>query len=107
MVLDPDTSAKITRYRPRQAPAAWDEVASLVRSVVAAVVTAVPCAVERLLHVTASLALWAEHTGVERDPDAWLRNEVIDALVLSRGTGKLCGGGAAGAVVVPGCSPSA
>ncbi|MFK4270446.1 hypothetical protein [Streptomyces milbemycinicus] len=84
MVLDPDTSAKITRYRPRDAPPVWDEVAPLVRSVVAAAVSAVPYEVEQLLHVTAALALWAETTGVEREPDAWLRNEVIDAFVLSR-----------------------
>ncbi|MEV6425705.1 hypothetical protein [Streptomyces sp. NPDC051662] len=84
MALDPDTSAKITRYRPKDAPPTWDKVAPLVRSVVAAVVTAVPYDVERLLHVTASLALWAEGTGLEQAPDAWLRNEVIDAFVLSR-----------------------
>ncbi|WP_059007001.1 hypothetical protein [Streptomyces specialis] len=88
MVLNPDTSAKITRYRPRDAPPAWEAVAPLVRSVVAATVCAVPYKLERLLHVTASLALWAEATGVERDPDAWLRNENIDAFVLSR-VGKI------------------
>ncbi|MFD8478863.1 hypothetical protein [Kitasatospora sp. NPDC059673] len=84
MALDPDTSAKIARYRPREAPAAWDEVAPLVRSIVAATVTAVPYDVERLLHATAGLALWAEASGLPRDPDAWLRGEVIDAFVLSR-----------------------
>ncbi|CAM5678429.1 hypothetical protein SAVIM338S_07253 [Streptomyces avidinii] len=84
MVLDPDTSAKITRYRPREAPPLWVEVAPLVRSVVAAAVTAVPYDVEQLLHVTGSLALWAEASGLERSADAWLRNEVIDAFVLSR-----------------------
>lgn len=84
VVLDPDTSAKIARYRPRQAPAAWDDVAPLVRSIVAATVTAVPYGTERLLHVTASLALWAEANGLPRDPDTWLRGEVIDAYVLSR-----------------------
>jgi hypothetical protein len=84
VILDPDTSAKITRYRPRNAPPVWCEVAPLVRSVVAAAVSAVPYEVERLLHVTASLALWAESTGLEREPDAWLRNENIDAFVLSR-----------------------
>lgn len=84
VVLDPETSAKIAHYRPRNAPPAWERVAPLVRSVVAASVTAVPYDVERLLHVTAGLALWAETTGLERDPDAWLRNEVIDAFVLSR-----------------------
>lgn len=84
MVLDPVTSAKITRYRPRKAPPVWDEVAPLVRSVVAATVSSVPYDVDRLLHVTGRLALWAETAGLERNPDAWLRNEVIDAFVLSR-----------------------
>jgi len=87
VVLDPETSAKITRYRPRNPPAVWDEVAPLVCSVVAATVTAVPYDVERLLHVTGRLALWAEAAGLERDPDAWLRNEVIDAFVLSLSAG--------------------
>ncbi|GAB2710485.1 hypothetical protein [Kitasatospora kifunensis] len=84
MVLDPDTSAKIARYRPRQAPPAWAVVAPLVRSAVAATVTAVPYDVDRLLHAVAGLALWAEASGLPRDPDTWLRGEVIDAFVLSR-----------------------
>ncbi|WP_328696625.1 hypothetical protein [Streptomyces sp. NBC_00342] len=75
---------KITRYRPKSAPPVWSEVAPLVRSVVAAAVTAVPYDVERLLHVVGRLALWAEAAGLERSADAWLRNEVIDAFVLSR-----------------------
>ncbi len=87
VVLDPETSAKITRYRPRKAPAVWGDIAPLVRSVVAATVTAVPYDVERLLHITGRLALWAEAAGLERDPDAWLRNEVIDAFVLSLAAG--------------------
>ena len=87
VVLDPAMSAKITRYRPRNPPAVWGEVAPLVRSVVAATVTAVPYNVERLLHITGRLALWAEAAGLERDPDAWLRNEVIDAFVLSLAAG--------------------
>ncbi|MFI9724556.1 hypothetical protein ACIHFE_33845 [Streptomyces sp. NPDC052396] len=84
VVLDPDTSAKISRYRPREAPPVWEEVAPLVRAVVTATVNAVPYDVERLLHVTASLAVWATQAGHPMDPDAWLRNEVIDAYVLSR-----------------------
>ncbi|MGW8767775.1 hypothetical protein ACWGN5_35415 [Streptomyces sp. NPDC055815] len=84
MVLDPVTSTKITRYRPKNVPPVWVEVAPLVRSVVAAAVTAVPYDVERLLHVVGRLALWAEAAGIERTADAWLRNEVIDAFVLSR-----------------------
>lgn len=84
VVLDPVTSAKITRYRPRAAPPVWEEVAPLVRSVVTATVMAVPYDVERLLHVIGRLALWAEAAGTERSADAWLRNEVIDAFVLSR-----------------------
>ncbi len=87
MVLDPDTSAKISRYRPRQAPPVWEDVAPLVRAVVTAAVHAVPYDVERLLHVTASLAVWATVAGHPKDPDAWLRNEVIDAYVLSRAAG--------------------
>ncbi|MGP3967385.1 hypothetical protein [Streptomyces sp. 6N223] len=84
VILDPDTSAKITRYRPRNAPPAWCEVAPRVRSVVAAAVSAVSYDVGRLLHVTAALALWAERMGLEREPDVWLRNENIGAFVLSR-----------------------
>ncbi|MFI5868272.1 hypothetical protein [Streptomyces sp. NPDC051546] len=84
VVLDPVTSAKIAGYRPVDAPPLWVEVAPLVRSVVAAAVSAVPYDVDRLLHVTGRLALWAEATGLERDPSTWLRNEVIDAFVLSR-----------------------
>ncbi|MGK5637643.1 hypothetical protein ACSNOK_04890 [Streptomyces sp. URMC 126] len=84
VILDPQTSAKIASYRPREAPPVWEEVAPLVRSVVAATVSSVPYDVERLLHVTASLAVWAVKAGHPKDPDAWLRNEVIDAYVLSR-----------------------
>lgn len=84
VTLDPVTSAKITRYRPKDAPPAWEAVAPLVRSVVAATVTQVPYDVEQLLHVTSSLALWAEASGLEREPATWLRNETIDAFVLSR-----------------------
>ncbi|MEV0439893.1 hypothetical protein AB0I84_01345 [Streptomyces spectabilis] len=84
MELDPDTSAKITRYRPKDPPPVWDEVAPAVRSVVAATVSAVPYDVERLLHVTGCLAMWAAVTGLGREPEAWLRNEAIDAFVLSR-----------------------
>ncbi|WP_432746597.1 hypothetical protein H7827_18425 [Streptomyces sp. JH002] len=84
VVLNPVTSVKITRYRPRKAPALWADVAPLVRSVVAATVTAVPYDVGRLLHVTGALAMWAERMGMEREPEVWLRNETIDAFVLSR-----------------------
>ncbi|MGW6395113.1 hypothetical protein ACWFR1_32460 [Streptomyces sp. NPDC055103] len=84
MVLDPVTSAKITRYRPKNAPPVWAEVSPLVRTIVTATVTAVPYDVERLLHVVGGLALWAEAMGIERSADAWLRNEAIDAFVLSR-----------------------
>ncbi|QCW78052.1 hypothetical protein EQG64_13430 [Streptomyces sp. S6] len=63
MVLDPVMSAKITRYRPKSAPPGWAEVAPLVRSVVAAAVTAVPYDVERLLHVIGRLALWPRRRG--------------------------------------------
>ncbi|MGW6915601.1 hypothetical protein ACWGB8_17545 [Kitasatospora sp. NPDC054939] len=50
---------------------------------VAATVTQVPYDVERLLHVTCRLALWADAAGLPGEPDAWLRGEVIDAFVLS------------------------
>lgn len=83
MVLDPSTSAKILRYRPRDPDPAWDTLAPTVRAVVAATVTAVPYDVERLLHVTGRLALWANVAGLAPEPDAWLRGEVIDAFVLS------------------------
>lgn len=74
MELDPETSAKITRYRPKDPPPAWEEVAPAVRSVVAATVSAVPYDVERLLHVTGCLAIWAAVTGIGHEPEAWLRN---------------------------------
>ena len=83
VVLDPLTSAKILRYRPRDGDPAWDTVAPTVRAVVAATVTQVPYDVERLLHVTGRLALWVNDAGLAPEPDAWLRGEVIDAFVLS------------------------
>ena len=83
VVLDPDISAKIVRYQPKAPPPAWEGIAPLVRSVVAATVTQVPYDVDRLLHVMTSLALWAEDNGLERQPDMWLRNETIDTFVLS------------------------
>lgn len=49
----------------------------------AATVERVPYAVEVLLHVVARLAIWAEGRGIEREPAAWLRNETIDAFVLT------------------------
>lgn len=66
VVLDPVTSAKITRYRPKSVPPVWAQVAPLVRSIVSAAVTAVPYDAERLLHVVGRLALWAEAAGIER-----------------------------------------
>ncbi|MFC7830747.1 hypothetical protein [Streptomyces sp. NPDC057375] len=64
VVLDPVTSAKITRYRPKSVPPVWAQVAPLVRSIVSAAVTAVPYDAERLLHVVGRLALWAEAAGM-------------------------------------------
>ncbi|QMU72862.1 hypothetical protein [Streptacidiphilus sp. P02-A3a] len=68
---------------PRDPAPAWAALAPTVRAVVAATVTQVPYDVERLLHVTGRLALWANEVGLPPDPDAWLRGEVIDAFVLS------------------------
>ncbi|MEV0115920.1 hypothetical protein AB0H77_22180 [Streptomyces sp. NPDC050844] len=53
------------------------------KAVVTATVERVSYAVEDLLHVVARLALWAEGRGVDREPAAWLRNETIDAFVLT------------------------
>lgn len=83
MALDLATSSVIDAYIPREAPACWEEVGPLAKSVVAATVERVPYAVEDLLHVVARLALWAEGRGVAREPAAWLRNETIDAFVLT------------------------
>ncbi|CAM5323342.1 hypothetical protein GCM10010334_32310 [Streptomyces finlayi] len=87
MALDAATSSVIDAYAPREASAVWDVVAPLVRAVVAATAARVPYSVEDLLHVVARLATWAEGRGVVRDPAAWLRDETIDAFVLTGCTG--------------------
>lgn len=83
MALDTLTSSVIDAYAPREAPACWEEVGPLVKSVVTATAERVPYSVEDLLHVVARLALWAEGRGVAREPAAWLKNETIDAFVLT------------------------
>ncbi|MCH0559173.1 hypothetical protein [Streptomyces sp. MUM 16J] len=83
MALDSRTSSVIDAYAPREAPACWQEVGPLVKSVVTATAERVPYSVEDVLHVVARLALWAEGRGVAREPAAWLKNETIDAFVLT------------------------
>ncbi|SFJ98576.1 hypothetical protein SAMN05216275_1158 [Streptosporangium canum] len=83
MKLSPAASAKITAYRPRQAPPEWEQVADRVRMLVAASAHMSPYNVERLLHVTARLAIWCHRQGMAHDPEVWLRHETIDAFVLA------------------------
>ncbi|AWK08627.1 hypothetical protein DDQ41_25390 [Streptomyces spongiicola] len=83
MALDLATSSVIDAYTPREAPACWVEVGPLVKAVVTATVERVPYSVVDLLHVVARLAVWAEGRGVAREPAAWLKNETIDAFVLT------------------------
>ncbi|WP_405141996.1 hypothetical protein OG589_32820 [Sphaerisporangium sp. NBC_01403] len=83
MTLDPVTSAKISNYRPHKPPPEWEHVADLVRTLVAASAQMAGYSVERLLHATARLAIWAERHGLPRDPDFWLRHETIDTFVLT------------------------
>jgi hypothetical protein len=83
VTLDPDTSAKITRYRPRLPPPEWEKVADTVRMLVAASADRSPYNVERLLHATTRLAAWCHRRGLPDDPEAWLRHETIDAFVLT------------------------
>ncbi|MGV9387330.1 MobF family relaxase [Nonomuraea sp. NPDC003707] len=83
MTLDPETSAKITRYRPRVPPPEWEQVADTVRMLVAASADRCPYNVERLLHATTRLATWCHRRGLPDDPEVWLRHETIDAFVLA------------------------
>ncbi|MGV9310332.1 hypothetical protein ACWENQ_40875 [Nonomuraea sp. NPDC004354] len=83
MTFDPDTSAKITSYRPRHAPPGWEAVADQVRATVAASAPWVGYRIERLLHVVGRLAIWCHGRGLPADPEVWLRHETIDAFVLA------------------------
>jgi hypothetical protein len=83
MTLDPETSAKITGYRPRQAPPEWELVADQVRMLVAASATMSSYSVGRLLHATARFAIWCHRQGLPHEPELWLRHETIDAFVLT------------------------
>ncbi|MFJ2774928.1 hypothetical protein [Streptomyces sp. NPDC087300] len=83
MALDLATSSAIDAYAPRKATPVWDEVAPLVKAVVAATAARVSYSVEDLLHVVAHLAIWAEGRGVVHEPAAWLKDETIDAFVLT------------------------
>ncbi|MEO3873675.1 hypothetical protein ABGB18_33105 [Nonomuraea sp. B12E4] len=83
MTLDPATSAKITSYRPQDAPPEWDHICGHVRMMVAASADRSPYRVERLLTATTRLALWCHRSGLPDDPEVWLRHETIDAFVLT------------------------
>ncbi|WP_433259259.1 hypothetical protein ACQPYK_49660 (plasmid) [Streptosporangium sp. CA-135522] len=75
--------AKITSYRPRNAPPGWEAVADQVRATVAASAPWVSYRIERLLHVVGRLAIWCHGRGLAADPEVWLRHETIDAFVLA------------------------
>ncbi len=83
VTFDPDTSAKITSYRPRSAPPGWEAVADQVRATVAASAPWVGYRIERLLHMVGRLAIWCHGRGLPADPEVWLRHETIDAFVLA------------------------
>ncbi len=83
MTLDPATSAKITSYRPQNAPPEWDRICGHVRMLVAASAERSPYRVERLLTATTRLAVWCHRSGLPDDPEVWLRHETIDAFVLT------------------------
>jgi len=69
VTLDPETSAKITRYRPRVPPTEWEQIADTVRMLVAASADRAPYNVERLLHATTRLAAWCHRRGLPDDPE--------------------------------------
>ncbi|MER5646126.1 hypothetical protein [Streptosporangium sp. NPDC002524] len=83
MTLDTATSAKITSYRPQNAPPEWDHICGHVRMLVAASAERSPYRVERLLTATTRLAVWCHRSGLPDDPEVWLRHETIDAFVLT------------------------
>lgn len=75
MTLDQETSAKIGVHRPQDAGPEWEQVADTVRAVVAAAAPMNDYDVERLLHATARLAVWALRRGMPPDPQVWLRHD--------------------------------
>ncbi|MFJ3254765.1 hypothetical protein ACIPK9_18125 [Streptomyces sp. NPDC086771] len=83
VTLKPEVSSKIRDYRPRLPYRQWAPVAELVRATVAATVPATCYAAEHLLHVIGRIAVWADRSGLPRDPGTWLRTETIDAFILS------------------------
>ncbi|MFJ2111347.1 hypothetical protein ACIOEX_05410 [Streptomyces sp. NPDC087850] len=82
MTLNSQPSARIRHYRPRLPPERWGPVADQVRATVTAAAPATCYEAEHLLHVVGRLAVWAESTGLPRDPGLWMRTETIDAFIL-------------------------
>ncbi|MGP3967409.1 hypothetical protein [Streptomyces sp. 6N223] len=81
--LSPDVSRRIRDYKPCLPHRVWDPVADLVRATVAAAAPATSYEVKHLLHAVGRLAVWADGSGLPRDPAVWLRTETIDRFVLS------------------------
>ncbi|MGO4459638.1 hypothetical protein AB4039_20420 [Streptomyces sp. M-16] len=81
--LSSEVSRKIREYRPRLPRGQWAPVADQVRATVAATAPATCYAAEHLLHVVGRLAVWADRSGLPRDPGTWLRTETIDAFILA------------------------
>ncbi|NDK29102.1 hypothetical protein FSY75_32575 [Streptomyces sp. TR1341] len=81
--MGPEVSSKIRDYRPRLPNWQWAPVAELVRATVTATAPTTCYAAERLLHVIGRIAVWADRSGLPRDPATWLQMETIDAFILS------------------------
>ncbi|ANH95424.1 hypothetical protein A8713_12990 [Streptomyces sp. SAT1] len=85
VTLPSEVSSKIRDYRPRLPHRRWAPVAELVRATVAATAPATCDAAEHLLHAIGRIAVWADRSGLPRDPGTWLSFKTIDAFILSGG----------------------
>lgn len=83
VTLSPEVSRRIRDYCPRLPRHQWVPVADQVRAVVAAAAPATCYEAGHLLHVVGRLAVWADRSGLPRDPGVWMRTETIDAFVVS------------------------
>ncbi|MFJ4847283.1 hypothetical protein [Streptomyces sp. NPDC088733] len=83
VVLEPEMSHAILRYRPKDAPPEWEAVADGVRMLVATVADHVPYRLTTVLRVVAMLAVHAERAGVPRDPAVWLDQSTITHCLLT------------------------
>lgn len=82
VTLSPQASARIRNYRPRLPRQQWAPVADQVRATVAAAAPATCYDAAHLLYVVGRIAVWADRTGLPRDPGLWLRTETIDGFIL-------------------------